>query len=389
MKGIKRIVWTRGVLYFSDKKMSNLESVAVSEKIMEESSSHINGPIIENVTVLDNPVDNTVGSESQLSLTKQQDDESQQSLLKQQNDEAILVVAGTKRRLEESDELSTNISSSSSKSNEPNQKNPKLPIWYDALSVNAIEVKNMPEFFSIESKISKGAEEYMRMRDFIISLYEQNLSVYLSATDCRRKLVGDVCAVLKIHSFLDAFGVINFDVKANCRPSLTHASLSHWHQDSTTSPSSSTSVDVDNLLENFPVEWSENMDRSLRSCAVTHLGDWVSVASTLVAEFGSCAADGEDLWQPSPEDCLARFVSLPFGININGHSADSSSANGKDNQQVEFLSSQIAGRAATALGCDAAQKIFSSVFGSLSSEVRKISWNALTFAMFLNFILLS
>jgi hypothetical protein len=34
--------------------------------------------------------------------------------------------------------------------------------------------------------------------------------------------------VIKIHDFLDAFGVINFNVKLDYRPSAAQASLSHW-----------------------------------------------------------------------------------------------------------------------------------------------------------------
>ena len=35
---------------------------------------------------------------------------------------------------------------------------------------------------------------------------------YLTATTCRRNLAGDVCAILRIHSFLEHWGLINFNV---------------------------------------------------------------------------------------------------------------------------------------------------------------------------------
>ena len=49
----------------------------------------------------------------------------------------------------------------------------------------------------------------MAIRNFIINLYLQNPTVYLSATDCRKKVAGDVCAVLRVHEFLDVYDVIN------------------------------------------------------------------------------------------------------------------------------------------------------------------------------------
>lgn len=44
-----------------------------------------------------------------------------------------------------------------------------------------------------------------------MNLYSQNAATYLSATDCRRKIAGDVCTIIRIHEFLDVFGVINFN----------------------------------------------------------------------------------------------------------------------------------------------------------------------------------
>uniref|UniRef100_A0A672HK06 SWI/SNF related, matrix associated, actin dependent regulator of chromatin, subfamily c, member 1b n=1 Tax=Salarias fasciatus TaxID=181472 RepID=A0A672HK06_SALFA len=41
---------------------------------------------------------------------------------------------------------------------------------------------------------------------------------YLSSTSCRRNLTGDVCAVMRVHAFLEQWGLINYQVDAESRP---------------------------------------------------------------------------------------------------------------------------------------------------------------------------
>ena len=68
----------------------------------------------------------------------------------------------------------------------------------------------MPEFFS--GNQHKSPELYKKYRNYIIKLYRMNPRCYLTATTCRRNLAGDVCAILRIHSFLEHWGLINFNI---------------------------------------------------------------------------------------------------------------------------------------------------------------------------------
>jgi hypothetical protein len=61
-------------------------------------------------------------------------------------------------------------------------------------------------------------EEYVKMKNFIISTYSLNPTCYISATDCRRKMAGDAGIILKIHDFLDGIGEINQFVPLDSRP---------------------------------------------------------------------------------------------------------------------------------------------------------------------------
>ncbi len=60
----------------------------------------------------------------------------------------------------------------------------------------------------------------------MIDTYRLNPNEYLSVTACRRNLAGDVCAIMRIHAFLEQWGLINYQVDADLRP--TSISTSHF-----------------------------------------------------------------------------------------------------------------------------------------------------------------
>jgi SWI/SNF related-matrix-associated actin-dependent regulator of chromatin subfamily C len=66
----------------------------------------------------------------------------------------------------------------------------------------------------------------MAYRNFMIDTYRLNPNEYLSVTACRRNLAGDVCAIMRIHAFLEQWGLINYQVDADLRP--TSISTSHF-----------------------------------------------------------------------------------------------------------------------------------------------------------------
>lgn len=44
----------------------------------------------------------------------------------------------------------------------------------------------------------------------MIQLYRENPTAYLTATTCRQNISGDACALVRIHSLLEHWGLINF-----------------------------------------------------------------------------------------------------------------------------------------------------------------------------------
>lgn len=88
---------------------------------------------------------------------------------------------------------------------------PSYVSWFDMNTINPIEKKAMAEFFNGRNR-SKTPATYKDYRDFMINTYRLNPIEYLTVTACRRNLAGDVCAIMRIHSFLEQWGLINYQV---------------------------------------------------------------------------------------------------------------------------------------------------------------------------------
>ena len=94
---------------------------------------------------------------------------------------------------------------------------PSYSTWFDMHTINNIERKALPEFFNNRNR-SKTPAVYKDYRDFMINTYRLNPIEYLTVTACRRNLAGDVCAIMRVHAFLEQWGLINYQVDADARP---------------------------------------------------------------------------------------------------------------------------------------------------------------------------
>jgi SWI/SNF related-matrix-associated actin-dependent regulator of chromatin subfamily C len=101
---------------------------------------------------------------------------------------------------------------------------PQMPVripaqsrWFRMDAIHDLERRSLPEFFNDRSP-SKTPKVYKVYRDFMIDTWRLTPSKYLTATSARRHLAGDVCAILRVHSFLEHWGLINFGVDPDTRP---------------------------------------------------------------------------------------------------------------------------------------------------------------------------
>ena len=88
---------------------------------------------------------------------------------------------------------------------------PSYAAWFDMSKINKVEERALPEFFNSRNR-SKTPPIYKDYRDFMINTYRLRPREYLTVTACRRNLAGDVCAILRVHAFLEQWGLINYQV---------------------------------------------------------------------------------------------------------------------------------------------------------------------------------
>jgi len=89
---------------------------------------------------------------------------------------------------------------------------PSYSTWFDMHTIHALEKKSLPEFFNSRNR-SKTPAVYKDYRDFMVNTYRLNPIEYLTVTACRRNLAGDVCAIMRVHAFLEQWGLINYQVR--------------------------------------------------------------------------------------------------------------------------------------------------------------------------------
>ena len=102
---------------------------------------------------------------------------------------------------------------------------PSYSAWFDMSKIHAVERRALPEFFNSRNR-SKTPAIYKDYRDFMINTYRLRPTEYLTVTACRRNLAGDVCAIMRVHAFLEQWGLINYQV---CFTPLRYVFMLYLH----------------------------------------------------------------------------------------------------------------------------------------------------------------
>lgn len=94
---------------------------------------------------------------------------------------------------------------------------PSYASWFNMKKIHKIESESLPEFF--QNKLpSKSPKIYLNYRNFMINSYRLNPNEFLTLTSIRRNLVGDVGTLMRVHRFLNKWGLINYQVKPQFKP---------------------------------------------------------------------------------------------------------------------------------------------------------------------------
>ncbi|KAI9476300.1 MAG: hypothetical protein EXX96DRAFT_576596 [Benjaminiella poitrasii] len=94
---------------------------------------------------------------------------------------------------------------------------PSYSAWFDLNAIHHIEIRGLPEFFNDKNK-TKTPSVYKEYRDFMINTYRLNPCEYLTVTACRRNMTGDVCSIIRVHAFLEQWGLINYQIDPTAKP---------------------------------------------------------------------------------------------------------------------------------------------------------------------------
>lgn len=94
---------------------------------------------------------------------------------------------------------------------------PSYASWFNMKKIHQIERDSLPEFFNT-SHPSKSPKIYASYRNFMVNAYRLNPNEHLTLTSCRRNLVGDVGTLMRVHRFLNKWGLINYQVNPEFKP---------------------------------------------------------------------------------------------------------------------------------------------------------------------------
>uniref|UniRef100_A0A669F484 SWI/SNF related BAF chromatin remodeling complex subunit C2 n=1 Tax=Oreochromis niloticus TaxID=8128 RepID=A0A669F484_ORENI len=217
---------------------------------------------------------------------------------------------------------------------------PSYAAWFDYNSVHAIERRALPEFFNGKNK-SKTPEIYLAYRNFMIDTYRLNPQEYLTSTACRRNLAGDVCAIMRVHAFLEQWGLINYQVDSESRPTpMGPPPTSHFHvlADTPSSlvplqPKTSQTPATQQMmsfpdkvkdkpadLQNFGLRtdmYSKKTSSAKSKSAASSMREWTEQETLLLLEGLEMYKDdwnkvSEHVGSRTQDECILHFLRLPI-----------------------------------------------------------------------------
>jgi len=165
--------------------------------------------------------------------------------------------------------------------------------WFNDQAISEFEKRMLPEFFTGHC-LSKTPETYMSWRNFMIEASKNAPKVRLTSTLCRHRLAGDACAIVRLHTFLEKFGLINgspFLEKERPRTTYPIPSLPSQATQSLSGP-----FDRGETSQKLK-EWTYEEEKNLLLAVDKHTEDWSAVANAVGGGKSEVA-------------CLLKFLSL-------------------------------------------------------------------------------
>ena len=185
---------------------------------------------------------------------------------------------------------------------------PSYSAWFSFEAINEIEKKAFPEFFSGKNR-AKTPTIYREYRDFMMNAYRLNPSEYLTVTACRRNLAGDVCAIIRVHAFLEQWGLINYQVDPSSRPSVVAPPYTGHFKITADTPKG--------LVPMLPNAVSASLDIERKETAVAELGQPGSKHVLTEAQSLALRKNVYAPQDPKSISSAARFVCASCGVDCS------------------------------------------------------------------------
>ncbi|NXF53418.1 SMRC1 protein, partial [Oceanites oceanicus] len=199
---------------------------------------------------------------------------------------------------------------------------PSYASWFDYNCIHVIERRALPEFFNGKNK-SKTPEIYLAYRNFMIDTYRLNPQEYLTSTACRRNLTGDVCAVMRVHAFLEQWGLINYQVDPESRPmAMGPPPTPHFNvpaaQQMLSFPEKNKEKPTD--LQNFGLRTDIYSKKTLAKASIKGASagrEWTEQETLLLLEALEMYKDdwnkvSEHVGSRTQDECILHFLRLPI-----------------------------------------------------------------------------
>lgn len=220
----------------TSKKSSKEEEDEDSDDLTKDMKDPSPEPNVQEVSVPRTTGTSKTSKDSELTpvrgatLTELDGDVDEKSTSDEREKKAGLVSPISSSRLTNGDKATSNDASDDNVTEQANHIIiPSYSAWFDYNSIHAVERRALPEFFNGKNE-SKTPEVYLAYRNFMVDTYRLNPTEYLTVTACRRNLAGDVCAIMRVHAFLEQWGLVNYQVDADSRPApMGPPSTSHFH----------------------------------------------------------------------------------------------------------------------------------------------------------------
>ncbi|KAF6732143.1 SWI/SNF complex subunit SMARCC2 [Oryzias melastigma] len=203
-----------------------------------------------------------------------------------------------------------------------------------------LSAEPFPEFFNGKNK-SKTPEIYLAYRNFMIDTYRLNPQEYLTSTACRRNLAGDVCAIMRVHAFLEQWGLINYQVDSESRPTpMGPPPTSHFHvladtpsslvplQPKTSqTPASQPMMSFPDKMKEKPTDlqnfglrtdmYSKKTGSAKSKSAASSMREWTEQETLLLLEGLEMYKDdwnkvSEHVGSRTQDECILHFLRLPI-----------------------------------------------------------------------------